>query len=204
MKQLLVLDNYDSFTYNLVHLAKEILGEEVDVYRNDDISIADAALYEKILLSPGPGIPEEAGILLPLISALAPTHALFGVCLGQQAMGQAFGGELANLSKVYHGVATPIHLTKDLLPSIHKNDWFTGLDATLEVGRYHSWVVKQEGFPDDLEITSTDETGMIMSLRHRSFNVQGVQFHPESVLTPEGRTMLENWLLSRPYNIKIH
>ncbi len=204
MKRLLVLDNYDSFTYNLVHLAKEILGEEVDVYRNDDISIADAALYEKILLSPGPGIPEEAGILLPLIRALAPTHALFGVCLGQQAMGQAFGGELANLSKVYHGVATPIHLTKGLLPSIHKNDWFTGLDATLEVGRYHSWVVKQEGFPDDLEITSTDETGMIMSLRHRSFNVQGVQFHPESVLTPEGRTMLENWLLSRPYNIKIH
>ena len=156
MKRLLVLDNYDSFTYNLVHLAKEIMGEEVDVYRNDEISIEEAAQYEKILLSPGPGIPEEAGILLPLIKALAPTHALFGVCLGQQAIGQAFGGELANLSKVYHGVATAIHLAEGLLPSIHKNDWFNGLDATLEVGRYHSWVVKQEGFPEDLEITSTD------------------------------------------------
>ena len=198
MKRLLVLDNYDSFTYNLVHLAKEIMGEAVDVYRNDEISIEDAAQYEKILLSPGPGIPEEAGILLPLINALAPTHALFGVCLGQQAIGQAFGGELANLSKVYHGVATAIHLDECLLPSIHKNDWFNGLDATLEVGRYHSWVVRQEAFPADLEITSRDENGMIMSLRHRSYNVQGVQFHPESVLTPEGRTMLENWLLSKP------
>jgi anthranilate synthase component 2 len=198
LKRLLVLDNYDSFTYNLVHLAKEIMGEAVDVYRNDEISIEDAAQYEKILLSPGPGIPEEAGILLSLIKALAPTHALFGVCLGQQAIGQAFGGELANLSKVYHGVATAIHLDEGLLPSIHNNDWFNGLDATLEVGRYHSWVVKQEGFPEDLEITSTDENGMIMSLRHRSYNVQGVQFHPESVLTPVGRTMLENWLLNRP------
>ncbi len=198
MKRLLVLDNYDSFTYNLVHLAKEIMCEEVDVFRNDEISIADASRYEKILLSPGPGIPEEAGILLPLIKALAPTHALFGVCLGQQAMGQAFGGELANLSKVYHGVATPIHLAQGLLPSIHQNDWFNGMDTTLEVGRYHSWGVKQEGFPAALEITSTDDNGMIMSLRHRSFNVQGVQFHPESVLTPQGKTMLENWLLSRP------
>ena len=198
MKRLLVLDNYDSFTYNLVHLAKEIMCEEVDVFRNDEISIADASRYEKILLSPGPGIPEEAGILLPLIKALAPTHALFGVCLGQQAMGQAFGGELANLSKVYHGVATPIHLAQGLLPSIHQNDWFNCMDTTLEVGRYHSWVVKQEGFPAALEITSTDDNGMIMSLRHRSFNVQGVQFHPESVLTPQGKTMLENWLLSRP------
>ena len=198
MKRLLVLDNYDSFTYNLVHLAKEILGEEVDVCRNDEITIADAALYEKILLSPGPGIPEEAGILLPLIKVLAPTHALFGVCLGQQAMGQAFGGELANLSKVYHGVATPVYLAEGLLPSAYKNDWFNGMDKTLEVGRYHSWVVKQEGFPEDLEITSTDENGMIMSLRHRSFNLQGVQFHPESILTPQGRTMLENWLLSKP------
>lgn len=198
MKQLLVLDNYDSFTYNLVHLAKEIIGEAVDVYRNDEISIEQAAQYEKILLSPGPGIPEEAGILLPLIKALAPTHALFGVCLGQQAMGQAFGGELTNLSNVYHGVATPIHLVKGIMPTAHQNDWFNGLDATLEVGRYHSWVVKQEGFPEELEVTSTDENGMIMSLRHRSYNVQGVQFHPESVLTPEGRTMLQNWLLSRP------
>lgn len=198
MKRLLVLDNYDSFTYNLVHLAHEIIGEAVDVFRNDEISIEDAAKYEKILLSPGPGIPEEAGILLPLIRACAPTHSLFGVCLGQQAMGQAFGGALTNLSKVYHGIATPVHLAPDLIPSVHGNDWFNGLDATLEVGRYHSWVVKQEGFPDALEITSLDDNGMIMSLRHRSFDVQGVQFHPESVLTPNGKKMLENWLISRP------
>lgn len=198
MKRLLVLDNYDSFTYNLVHLAHEIIGDAVDVFRNDELSIDDAAKYEKILLSPGPGIPDEAGILLPLIEALAPTHSLFGVCLGQQAIGQAFGGVLTNLSKVYHGIATPVHLVQGLIPSIHGNDWFNGMDATLEVGRYHSWVVQQEGFPDALEITSLDDNGMIMSLRHRSFDVQGVQFHPESVLTPQGKTMLENWLLSKP------
>lgn len=197
MKRLLVLDNYDSFTYNLVHLANEILGEEIDVFRNDEISIEDAGQYEKILLSPGPGIPEEAGILLPLIRAYAPTHSLFGVCLGQQAMGQAFGGELTNLSSVYHGVATPVHLVPNTIPSPYGNDWFNGLGPTLEVGRYHSWVVQQEGFPDVLEVTSFDDNGMIMSLRHRNFNMQGVQFHPESVLTPNGRKMLENWLLSR-------
>ena len=194
MKRLLVLDNYDSFTYNLVHLSKEILGEEVDVCRNDEISIAEAAQYERILLSPGPGIPEEAGILLPLIKALAPTHALFGVCLGQQAMGQAFGGELANLSKVYHGVATPIHLAEGLLPSIHKNDWFNGLDATLEVGRYHSWVVNENDLPAELKITSKDAEGYIMSLEHTTYDVKGVQYHPESVLTPEGAKIIGNWL----------
>ena len=198
MKRLLVLDNYDSFTYNLVHLANEILGEEIDVFRNDEISIEAAGQYEKILLSPGPGIPEEAGILLPLIRAYAPTHSLFGVCLGQQAIGQAFGGELTNLSSVYHGVATPVHLVPNTIPSPYGNDWFNGLAPTLEVGRYHSWVVKQEGFPNELEVTAIDDNGMIMSLRHRNFDVQGVQFHPESVLTPNGRKMLENWLLSRP------
>ena len=192
----MVLDNYDSFTYNLVHLAKEILEEEIDVFRNDEITIDEASKYEKILLSPGPGIPEEAGILLPLIKALAPSHSIFGVCLGHQAIGQVFGGTLNNLSKVYHGVATGIVIEPHLLPSISKNDWFIGLDQHQIVGRYHSWVVNAEGLPEVLEVTSKDELGMIMSMRHKTFDVQGVQFHPESVLTENGRQMLENWLKS--------
>ena len=196
MKKLLVLDNYDSFTYNLVHLAKEILEQEIDVYRNDEISIEEAAQYEKVLLSPGPGIPEEAGILLPLIKALASTHSILGVCLGHQAIGQVFGGKLTNLSKVYHGVATPILIDEDVAPSKKKNDWFLDLECQQTVGRYHSWVVDAEGIPDCLEVTAKDDQGMIMSLRHNSYDVQGVQFHPESVLTINGRKMLENWLLS--------
>lgn len=196
MKKLLVLDNYDSFTYNLVHLAKEILEQEIDVFRNDEISIDEASKYEKILLSPGPGIPEEAGILLPLIKALSPSHSILGVCLGHQAIGQVFGGTLNNLSKVYHGVATSILIEPELLASMNKNDWFIGLDQHQIVGRYHSWVVNAEGLPEVLEVTSKDELGMIMSLRHKTFDVQGVQFHPESVLTENGRQMLENWLKS--------
>lgn len=195
MKKLLVLDNYDSFTYNLVHLAVEMLGEEVDVFRNDEISVADAGQYAKILLSPGPGIPDEAGILLPLIKAYASSRSLFGVCLGHQAIGQAFGGELFNLPTVYHGLATPISLVEGTALSGFDNDWFMGLDPTISVGRYHSWVVKEEGFPSDLDITSRDKNGMIMSLRHAIYDIQGVQFHPESVLTPEGKTMMRNWLL---------
>lgn len=194
LKKLLVLDNYDSFTYNLVHLALEILGEGVDVFRNDEISIEDAGNYEKILLSPGPGIPEEAGILLPLIRAYAPSRSMLGVCLGHQAIGEAFGGQLSNLSSVYHGVSTPITLDSSITESSFHNDWFLNLTSPLQVGRYHSWVVKDEGFPAELEVTSRDDKGMIMSLRHRKFDVQGVQFHPESVLTPEGKTMLYNWL----------
>ena len=192
----MVLDNYDSFTYNLVHLAKEILEQEIDVFRNDEISIDEASKYEKILLSPGPGIPEEAGILLPLIKALSPSHSILGVCLGHQAIGQVFGGTLNNLSKVYHGVATSILIEPELLASMNKNDWFIGLDQHQIVGRYHSWVVNAEGLPEVLEVTSKDELGMIMSLRHKTFDVQGVQFHPESVLTENGRQMLENWLKS--------
>ncbi|NBT14768.1 MAG: aminodeoxychorismate/anthranilate synthase component II [Chitinophagia bacterium] len=194
MKKLLVLDNYDSFTYNLVHLAKEILEEEIDVFRNDEITIDEASKYEKILLSPGPGIPEEAGILLPLIKALSPTHSILGVCLGHQAIGQVFGGTLTNLSKVYHGVATTIEIEPHLEPSVEKNDWFIGLDQRQMVGRYHSWVVNAEALPEELKVTSKDALGMIMSLRHKTFDVQGVQFHPESVLTENGRQMLENWL----------
>lgn len=195
----MVLDNYDSFTYNLVHLAREILKEDVDVFRNDEISLDDVSVYEKVLLSPGPGIPEEAGILLDVIRKYAPTHSIFGVCLGQQAIGQAFGAGLINLPKVYHGVSTKIQQSENLIPSKAKNDWFIGLDHQLEVGRYHSWVVDKVNFPSELEITSEDEHEMIMSLRHKSFDVQGVQFHPESVLTKSGRQMLENWML--PKNI---
>jgi anthranilate synthase component 2 len=197
LKKLLVLDNYDSFTYNLVHLALEILGDGVDVFRNDEISIEDAGKYEKILLSPGPGIPEEAGILLPLIRTYASTHSMFGVCLGHQAIGEAFGGQLANLSSVYHGVSTPITLENNIAESSFHNDWFLNLKSPLEVGRYHSWVVEDERFPTELEVTSRDGKGMIMSLRHRKFDVQGVQFHPESVLTRDGKTMLNNWLNNR-------
>lgn len=196
MKRLLVLDNYDSFTYNLVHLAKEILGETVDVYRNDAITLEEVAAYDRILLSPGPGIPEEAGILLPLIKTFAPTKSLFGVCLGHQAIGEVFGGSLTNLDKVYHGVATHIELCPDLGFSVNRNDWFMGSQNKLEVGRYHSWIVSRQNFPSELEATALDEQGMIMALRHRSYDVQGVQFHPESVLTPNGKKMLENWLLS--------
>ena len=196
MKRLLVLDNYDSFTYNLVHLAKEILGETVDVYRNDAITLEEVASYDRILLSPGPGIPEEAGILLPLIKTFAPTKSLFGVCLGHQAIGEVFGGSLTNLDKVYHGVATHIELCPDLGFSVNRNDWFMGSQNKLEVGRYHSWIVSRQNFPSELEATALDEQGMIMALRHRSYDVQGVQFHPESVLTPNGKKMLENWLLS--------
>ena len=196
MKKLLVLDNYDSFTYNLVHLAKEILEEEIDVFRNDEITIDEASKYEKILLSPGPGIPEEAGILLPLIKALSPTHSILGVCLGHQAIGQVFGGTLTNLSKVYHGVATTIEIEPHLEPSVEENDWFIGLDQRQMVGRYHSWVVNAEALPEVLKVTSKDALGMIMSLRHKTFDVQGVQFHPESVLTNNGRQMIENWFTS--------
>jgi anthranilate synthase component 2 len=192
--KLLVLDNYDSFTYNLVHLAEEIIGDQVDVFRNDEISVHEAARYDKILLSPGPGVPQEAGVLLDLIRTCGPTHSIFGVCLGEQAISEVFGAKLINLPNVYHGISTEIQLRTDIQESTFGNDWFTEFDHRLTVGRYHSWVVSSEPFPDELEITSTDENGMIMSLRHKKYDVQGVQFHPESVLTPQGKKMIENWL----------
>lgn len=194
MKKILVFDNYDSFTYNLVHLVENILNEKVDVFRNDEIVIDDIANYEKILLSPGPGIPSEAGILLPLIKRYASTHSILGVCLGHQAIAEAFGGKLENLSKVFHGLATPVTILDGLQESHRTNDWFSGLEQTNMVGRYHSWVVKDESFPKELEITSRDENSMIMSLRHNQYDVQGVQFHPESILTPTGELMMRNWL----------
>jgi anthranilate synthase component 2 len=187
--KVLVFDNYDSFTYNLVHLVQKILGEKVEVFRNDQIPLEKVADYDKIILSPGPGIPEEAGLLLPLIKEYAASKSILGVCLGHQAIGQAFGGSLENLSTVYHGVATNCNLSVDA-------PLFKGLPGHIPVGRYHSWIVKQKGFPQELEITATDDNGFIMALQHKKYDVQGVQFHPESVLTPDGETILRNWLKS--------
>ena len=195
MPKILVFDNYDSFTYNLVHLVEKLLRQRVEVHRNDKIPLEKVKEYDKIILSPGPGIPEEAGLLLPLIKEYASSKPILGVCLGHQAIGEAFGGKLTNLSTVYHGVATPVKILR--LPGRNGqagSDLFEGLPDELEVGRYHSWVVSEEGFPAELEITARDEHGYIMGLRHRSLDVQGVQFHPESVLTPKGEQILKNWL----------
>lgn len=187
--KILVFDNYDSFTYNLVHLVEKISHEKVDVYRNDQIALEKVKAYDKIILSPGPGIPEEAGLLLPLIKEYASTKSILGVCLGHQAIGEAFGGTLINLSTVYHGVATPIEVDES-----KKSELFEGMNKTIEVGRYHSWIIDEKNFPDELEITARDENNYIMALQHKKFDVQGVQFHPESILTPEGEKIMRNWL----------
>ena len=193
--KILVFDNYDSFTYNLVHLVEKIIGEKVDVVRNDQIPLENVAIYDKIILSPGPGIPSEAGLLLPLIKQYAATKSILGVCLGHQAIGEAFGGKLINLSKVYHGVATPVNIAKMEKPAHVVNaDLFNGLNDGFMAGRYHSWVIDPNGFPDVLEITATDASGHIMALRHKTYDVLGVQFHPESVLTPDGEKIMRNWL----------
>jgi anthranilate synthase component 2 len=184
----MVFDNYDSFTYNLVHLVEKIMHQKVDVFRNDQVELEQVNEYDKIILSPGPGIPEEAGLLLPLIKAYAATKSILGVCLGHQAIGEAFGGTLINLDKVYHGIATPIRFTN------RRSKLMSGLGDTMEVGRYHSWIVSEEDFPEVLEITAVDENGFIMGLQHKTFDVQGVQFHPESVLTPQGEKIMRNWL----------
>lgn len=186
--KILLIDNYDSFTYNLVHLVKAIGFTGIEVFRNDKITLEEIKQYDKIMLSPGPGIPSEAGILLDVIKEYAATKSILGVCLGHQAIGEVFGGNLTNLSKVYHGIATPITVTKpdEIL--------FKGLPAEFEVGRYHSWVVDREGFPEDLEITAEAEGGFIMGLSHKKFDVRGVQFHPESILTPLGADIMKNWL----------
>lgn len=191
MTRILVFDNYDSFTYNLVHLVEKLLKEKVEVYRNDRIPLEKVKEYDKIILSPGPGIPSEAGLLLPLIKEYAASKSILGVCLGHQAIGEAFGGKLVNLSTVYHGVATPVRVLKS---GSGGNDLFAGLPETLEVGRYHSWVLSDEGWPAELEVTARDEKDFIMGLRHKNLDVQGVQFHPESVLTPLGEKILANWL----------
>jgi anthranilate synthase component 2 len=185
--KILVFDNYDSFTYNLVHLVEKLLHQRVEVHRNDKLPLEKVKDYDKIILSPGPGVPEEAGLLLPLIKEYAASKSILGVCLGHQAIGEAFGGRLTNLSTVYHGVATPVKVLKP-------GGLFEGLPDELEVGRYHSWVVSEDGFPAALEVTVRDEKNYIMGLRHKSLDVQGVQFHPESVLTPKGEQILKNWL----------
>jgi anthranilate synthase component II len=187
--RILVFDNYDSFTYNLVHLVEKIIDDKVDVYRNDEIALEKVKEYDKIILSPGPGIPEEAGLLLPLIKEYAATKSILGVCLGHQAIGEAFGGKLTNLDKVYHGIATPIKIINQ------QSQVLKGLGANVEVGRYHSWIVSKENFPsDELEITAEDDNGFIMAMQHKKYDVQGVQFHPESVLTPDGERIMRNWL----------
>ena len=190
--KILVFDNYDSFTYNLVHLVEKIIHIKVDVFRNDQLPLEKVKEYDKIILSPGPGIPEEAGLLLPLLKEYASTKSILGVCLGHQAIGEAFGGKLVNLSTVYHGVATKVRVGSS--ESGVRSKLFDGLPDLIEVGRYHSWIVSDENFPDGLEITARDENGFIMALQHKTFDVQGVQFHPESVLTPDGETILKNWL----------
>ena len=185
--KILLFDNYDSFTYNLLHILKE-LGADVEVFRNDKITLDEVDRFDKIVLSPGPGIPEEAGILLPLVRRYAPTKSILGVCLGEQAIGEAFGAKLINLTEVHHGVCSDVRV-------VANDPLFNGLDRTLRVGRYHSWVVSKEDLPDCLEITAEDtEEGQIMGLRHKEYNVRGIQFHPESVLTPQGKEIIKNWL----------
>ncbi|WP_264509408.1 anthranilate synthase component II [Flavobacterium sp. N1719] len=187
MKPILLLDNYDSFTFNLVHYL-EALGAKVIVYRNDEIELDDVEDFDCIVLSPGPGLPSEAGILIPLLTKYAATKNILGICLGMQAIGEVFGGKLANLNSVYHGIATPITITEpsDIL--------YQNLPSTIEVGRYHSWTISPENFPIDLVITAQTLQGEIMSIRHQNYNLYGVQYHPESILTPFGKTLLDNWL----------
>lgn len=185
--KILVFDNYDSFTYNLVHAVKKLGYTDVEVYRNDQIALEDIARFDKIILSPGPGVPSESGILLDLIRTYAPTKPILGVCLGEQAIAEAFGGTLINLSEVHHGVCSVVDVVED-------DVLFNGLDKKLEVGRYHSWAAEKSTLPECLRITAVDEEGMIMALAHKTYDVRGVQFHPESVLTPEGEKMLKNWL----------
>ena len=217
--RILVFDNYDSFTYNLVHLVEKILHQKVDVYRNDQIPLEKVKEYDKIILSPGPGIPGEAGLLLPLIKEYASSKSILGVCLGHQAIGEAFGGKLVNLSEVYHGVATPVRLVNRESSNVSRemgvgngqsavggrnsslithHSLFKNLPDVFEAGRYHSWIVSDENFPTELEVTARDENNFIMALQHKTYDVQGVQFHPESVLTPMGEDILKNWLSPHP------
>ncbi len=184
--KIVIIDNYDSFTYNLAHLVKE-LGTEVKVLRNDQFNLDDLEEYNKIILSPGPGIPSEAGLLCDVIRRYAGKKPILGVCLGHQAIGEVFGSKLENLSDVFHGVATEgTQFGNDAL--------FSGLPQRITMGRYHSWVVSKEAFPECLEVTAESDEGQIMALKHKELNIRGIQFHPESVLTPDGRKMLQNWL----------
>lgn len=184
--KVVIIDNYDSFTYNLAHLVKE-LGADVTVFRNDQFQLPELECFDTIILSPGPGIPSEAGLLMDVIRKYAGRKPMLGVCLGHQAIGEAFGAKLTNLSEVYHGVATPCtQFGNDVI--------FDGLDKCIEIGRYHSWVVDRSGFPDCLDVTAVSDDGCIMGLKHKNYDIHGIQFHPESVLTPDGKKMVRNWL----------
>ncbi len=186
--KILVLDNYDSFTYNLVHYVEKITGKKPDVARNDKITLEDIGTYDKIILSPGPGIPDEAGISKELIKTYAATKSILGVCLGHQAIAEVFGGSIYNLDRVHHGVASRVILTNKI-DYLYKN-----IPREFMGGRYHSWMVLKKGLPNELAITSEDETGGIMSISHVRYNVKGVQFHPESILTDQGEHILKNWI----------
>lgn len=187
MEKILILDNYDSFTYNLYHLVKELGATGIEVHRNDKITLRDVDRFDKIILSPGPGIPREAGLLLPVIRQYAPSKCMLGVCLGHQAIAEAFGAELHNLDNVYHGLQTPVHIIAD-------SPLFAGLPAEILVGRYHSWVVNPEQMPDCLTVTAKSNEDHIMSLQHNTYKLYGIQFHPESILTPQGKTIIQNFL----------
>lgn len=185
--KILVIDNYDSFTYNLVQYIQEITDTPVSVFRNDAISLEEVALYDVVILSPGPGVPSEAGIMPELIKQYASTKPILGVCLGHQAIGEAFGGTLENLKQVYHGVETPINLLGDREPI------FEGVPERFQAGRYHSWVVRKENLPDCFLVTAEDDEGMVMAFRHKEYKVMGLQFHPESIMTEHGKRMLDNF-----------
>jgi len=185
--KILIFDNYDSFTYNLLHAVKSLGYNEVDVIRNDKIDLSAVAQYDKIILSPGPGLPKEAGLLMPLIRQYAETKSILGVCLGHQALGEVFGAKLENIPFVFHGVQTPVDI-------IAHDYLFDGIPDEILVGRYHSWIVSKENFPASLEITAVDKAGDVMALKHRQFDLHGVQFHPESILTPEGIRVIQNFL----------
>jgi len=182
----IIIDNYDSFTFNLLHLVKD-LGAKCTTVRNDCFCLSDLERFDKIILSPGPGIPSESGLLLDVINAYARRKPILGVCLGHQAIGEAFGAKLINLPKVFHGIQTPINITKD-------DYLLADLESPLLVGRYHSWIVSEEDLPPCLEVIARSDEGQIMALRHSSFDIRGIQFHPESVLTPSGRKIIKNWL----------
>jgi anthranilate synthase component 2 len=185
--KLLVLDNYDSFTYNLVHLVEKVSPISFDVFKNDQITLKEADQYDKILLSPGPGLPRDAGIMPELLKKYHASKSIFGVCLGLQAIGETFGCRLKNLEKVFHGLATPVKL-------IGKDEIFKGCPQKFNAGRYHSWVIDENGLSEELVITATDDTGLIMAAKHKKHDVRGVQFHPESILSEYGETILKNWL----------
>jgi len=187
-KKTIIIDNYDSFTYNLVHIVEKILDDEIDVKRNDEVTLSELEEYEYIILSPGPGLPEDAGMLKEIIKEMGPKKKILGVCLGLQAIGEVYGSKLRNLEKVFHGISTQMHLTDESCPI------FAGIESEFEAGRYHSWVINKNSLVDDLIVTAIDENDEIMAVHHKDYKVYGLQFHPESIMTADGKKMLANFL----------